>query len=140
MSVTAIVLTSDEALHIERCLGSIKAVAEKVLVVDSGSADDTIKMAESLGARVLKHRWLNYASQFNWALTQLDPATEWVLRIDADEVLTPRLREELERRLTKLGPDIDGVSFRRRIVFQGREIRHGGVGGVEVLRLFRYGR
>src|SRR5690606_11245352 len=108
-----------------------------VLVVDSGSTDDTRQRAERLDARVLVHPFVNHAAQFNWALTQLDPSTQWVLRIDPDEVLTPELRRNIAMLLPALGDDVDGVTFRRRIVFLGREIRHGGAGGVEVLRLFR---
>lgn len=113
---------------------------DEVIVVDSGSADDTRDIARRFGARVITHPFLNHATQFNWALTQLDPETQWVLRIDADEVLTPELRRNIAAVLPTLGDDVAGVSFRRRIVFQGREIRHGGAGAVEQLRLFRYGR
>ncbi len=140
MTITAVVLTLNEAQHIERCLASIAGVASAVFVVDSGSSDDTVRRAKAGGAQVVEHPFVNHASQFNWALTQLDPATQWVLRIDADEVLTPELREQIERRLPGMGQEIGGVSFRRRMVFLGREIRHGGVGNVEALRLFRFGR
>jgi glycosyltransferase involved in cell wall biosynthesis len=134
------VLTRNEEAHIERCIRSLDETATDILVVDSGSTDGTVEIAKSLGARVVANDWVNYATQFNWALTQLQPATEWVLRLDADEVLSPRLRTELAALLPTLGADVDGIIFRRRIVFQGREIRHGGVGGVRVLRMFRHGR
>lgn len=140
LTVTVVVLALNEAQHIERCLNSIEPVADLTVVVDSGSTDRTVALAEERGARVLQHRFVNHAAQFNWALTQLDASTRWVLRIDADEVLTPLLRDEIAARLPELGDDIDGVIVRRRIVFQGREIKHGGAGGVKVLRLFRYGR
>jgi glycosyltransferase involved in cell wall biosynthesis len=89
---------------------------------------------------VVQHAWVNYATQFNWALTQLDADTEWVLRLDADEVLTPELVAEIKSRLLNIGSEIDGFYCGRRMTFQGRMIRHGGVFPVRVLRLFRYGR
>jgi len=136
----AIIPAHNEEQHIRRCLDSVRGISSGALVVDSGSTDATVQVARSLGATVVSHPWTNYATQFNWALTQIDPATEWVLRIDADEFLTPRLREAIAALLPTLGDDVGGVTVRRRIIFQGREIRHGGVGNVRMLRVFRYGR
>lgn len=89
---------------------------------------------------MIQHAWVNQATQFNWALTQLDAETDWVLRLDADEVLTPELVAEIQARLPYIGPETDGLYCGRRMTFQGRLIRHGGVFPVQVLRLFRYGR
>ena len=140
MNVTAVILTFNEEQHLARCIASAKAVATDVVVVDCYSTDATLDIARAHGARVLQHAWVNHATQFNWALTQLGADTEWVLRIDADEVLTPALIEEIRTRLPGIGPEIDGVYWGRRMTFQGRLIRHGGVFPVRVLRLFRHGR
>lgn len=140
MKITAIVLTLNEARHLARCLESLYAVVDTILVVDSFSTDETVAIARAHGARVVKHPFVNNAQQFNWALTQLDSYTDWVLRIDADEVLTPELAGEIEERLPSLGLEIDGVFVGRRMAFQGRVIRHGGLFPLQVVRLFRYGR
>ena len=140
MNVTAVILTFNEEQHLARCIASVQAVATNVVVVDCYSTDATLDIARAHGARVLQHAWVNHAAQFNWALTQLGADTEWVLRIDADEVLTPVLIEEIRTRLPGIGPEIDGVYWGRRMTFQGRLIRHGGVFPVRVLRLFRHGR
>ena len=140
MNVTAVILTFNEEQHLARCIASVQAVATEVVVVDCSSTDATLDIARAHGARVLQHAWVNHAAQFNWALTQLGADTEWVLRIDADEVLTPALIEEIRTRLPDIGPEIDGVYWGRRMTFQGRLIRHGGVFPVRVLRLFRHGR
>ena len=140
MNVTAVILTFNEEQHLARCIASVQAVATDVVVVDCSSTDATLDIARAHGARVLQHAWVNHATQFNWALTQLGADTEWVLRIDADEVLTPALIEEIRTRLPGIGPEIDGVYWGRRMTFQGRLIRHGGVFPVRVLRLFRHGR
>ena len=137
MKLIAIVLTYDEARHLPRCLESIKAVTPHILVVDSFSTDDTVAIAASHGARVVQNRWINYARQFNWALSQLGDDIDWVLRLDADEYLTSELQDEICRRLPSLGEDIAGVCCGRRMAFQGRLIRHGGVFPIQIVRLFR---
>ncbi|MFN5513366.1 MAG: glycosyltransferase family 2 protein [Cyanobacteriota bacterium] len=140
--LSAIILTCNEEKHLVRCLNSVKCLTQplQIVIVDSFSIDETINIAQSHGTKLLQHPWLNYASQFNWALSQLPADTEWVLRIDADEYLTPELVEQIRQRLPEVGPEIDGIIFGRRMTFQGRLLRYGGVFPVKVLRLFRYGR
>ncbi|WP_374521564.1 glycosyltransferase family 2 protein [Hydrogenophaga sp.] len=140
MKLVAVILTFNEELHLARCIASLQGLASEVVVVDCFSTDATLDIATAHGARVIQRAWVNHAAQFNWALTQLDASTDWVLRIDADEVLTPSLVTEIERRLPEIGPEIDGVYWCRRMTFQGRLIRHGGVFPIRVLRLFRFGK
>ena len=140
MKVAAIILTLNEAQHLPRCLASLDGVVDQVLVADCYSTDDTLRIAGEKGARVVQQAWVNYASQFNWALTQLDADTDWVLRIDADEYLTTDLAAEIQAHLAGIGQEFDGIFCDRRMTFQGRLIRHGGVFPIRVLRLFRYGR
>ena len=138
--ITAIILTLNEQKHLARCIDSLRAVADQILIADCFSTDGTLDIAQAYGARVIQHKWVNYATQFNWALTQLDFDTDWVLRIDADEYLTPALVAEIQAQLPGIDPQIDGLYCSRRMTFQGRLIRFGGVFPVRVLRLFRYGR
>jgi len=140
MTLTAIILTFNEEKHLARCIESLAGLVDVIVVADCFSTDATRAIARAHGARVVQRAWVNHATQFNWALTQLDAGTAWVLRIDADEVLTPELAAALRARLPVLGPEIDGVTFGRRMTFQGRLIRWGGVFPVQVLRVFRYGR
>ncbi|MCF7996746.1 MAG: glycosyltransferase family 2 protein [Chromatiaceae bacterium] len=140
MKFAVVILTLNEERHLARCIGSLTGLAATVLVADCFSTDRTIEIAHDYGARVVQRQWVTHATQFNWALTQLDADTEWVLRIDADEVLTPDLVAEICERLPALGPEIDGAYVGRRMTFQGRPIRYGGVFPVQVLRLFRFGR
>lgn len=137
--LTAIILVRDEEKHIARAIGSIRGLAAQVLVVDSGSTDRTLEIARDLGAKVVFNPWRNYATQFNWALDQLSPGTGWVMRLDADEIVTPGLAEEVRTRLPGLAPDVVGVNMDRRMTFMGRQIRHGGVFPIRVLRIFRHG-
>lgn len=138
--LTVVILTLDEARHIERALCSVAPFATHCLVVDSGSTDDTAARARALGAEVLTHPFVNQARQFNWALDHLPQETEWVFRLDADEVVSPELASEIAARLPGLPDDIAGLTVQRRIAFLGRPIRYGGLFPAHILRLFRYGR
>ena len=140
MKLVAVILTFNEEIHLARCLASVKEIADEIVVVDCFSTDATLEIARSHGARVIQREWVNHATQFNWAITQLDADTDWVLRIDADEYLTPELIGQIKAGLSCVGSEIDGVICSRRMTFQGKLIRHGGVFPVRVLRLFRYGR
>lgn len=139
MNLTCLILTFNEEEHIARAINSVLGVASRVVVVDSGSTDRTREIAASLGAESLFHPWVNYATQFNWGVAQLPAGTDWVLRLDADEFLTPELSAEIATCLPRLDPSIDGIYVPRRMTFLRRPIRHGGVFPVFVLRLFRHG-
>ncbi|MBP9181994.1 MAG: glycosyltransferase family 2 protein [Fuscovulum sp.] len=140
MTLTVVILTRDEERHIARAITSVAPLAPRVVVVDSGSTDRTVDLARDLGATALSHPWKNYATQFNWALDQLPPDTGWVLRLDADEVVSAELATQIAELLPTLPPSVDGVTIGRRMSFLGRPIRHGGVFPIRVLRLFRHGR
>ncbi len=140
MKLVAVILTLNEERHLHRCLKSLKDVVDEAVVADCFSTDQTVEIARAAGARVIQHAWVSHASQFNWVLTQLPPDTDWVLRIDADEYLTQELAGQIKDRLSGLGPEVEGVNLRRRMAFQGRLIRHGGIFPVSITRLFRYGR
>lgn len=140
MSITVVILTKDEQRHIARAIGSVQGFADRIYVVDSGSTDGTIKIAQDLGATVLSNPWKNYATQFNWALDQLPEGTDWVLRLDADEIVSPDLAAQIAAKLPKVGPEVHGLFMHRRMSFLGREIHWGGIFPIRVLRLFRHGR
>lgn len=133
--LTVIILTRDEARHIGRAIASVRSVATRVVVVDSGSQDGTQAIACAAGATVLEHAWVNYATQFNWALDQIKDHSGWVLRLDADEVVTPQLAAEIAAGL----PPVAGLYLPRSMHFLGQPVRYGGVFPVRMIRLFRNG-
>jgi len=143
MNLTAIILTYNEELHLARCLESVLQLTPQVVVVDCHSTDRTLEIAESFGATVLQRAWDgSHSTQVNWALEQLKELpvqTKWVIRIDADEILTPQLIAKIQTTLPTIDSKINGVLCTRKIVFQGKLIRFGGVGNNRVMRLFRYG-
>lgn len=124
--VTAIVLTKNEEINLPDCLRSLEGFASRVVVVDSGSADRTVGIAEEGGADVYAHPFENYARQFNWALDNAGITTKWCLRLDADERLTPELRAELEELMEQHdSDDVNGVTMEAWLYFMGRKIKHG---------------
>ena len=141
MKLTVLVLTFNEELHLARCLQSILPLTKDIVVVDCFSHDQTIAIAKQYGARVLERAWENnHSTQVNWALTQLPADTEWIMRIDADEYLTPDLITQIKEVLPTLASDVEGLTCIRKMVFQGKLIEHGGVGANRVMRIFRYGK
>lgn len=139
MRLTVLILTKNEEMHIERCLASVHPFASQVLVVDSGSTDRTVELARAGGAEVLTNSWVNYATQMNWGIDRIPPETDWVMRLDADEVVTPDLAAEIMDQLSALESNVNGVYIPRRMYFLGRPIKWGGLFPVNVLRLFRHG-
>ena len=94
--LTAIILTKNEELNIEKCIKSVKNIAKRIVVVDSFSTDNTVAIAKSLGADIYQHEFENYGKQFQWAIDNTDVTTQWIFRFDADERLTEESAKELE--------------------------------------------
>ena len=139
--LTAIILTKNEELNISDCIGSIKDIAKRIVVIDSGSTDRTVEIAKSLGAEVYDHPWINYAKQFLYGLNETGIDTKWVLRIDADERLTEASRRELEGLINENNDtDINGIILRFEVTFLGRKLRHGGIYPFRKLLCFKYGK
>lgn len=134
--VSIVIPTFDEEVHVARAVRSGLALGP-VFVVDSESADRTRTIARESGATVVEHAWEGYAAQKNWALDNLDFHTEWVFILDADEVLTPALCEEV-RQLAEAA-DRPGYYVAREYFFLGRHLRHAWHYPDFQLRLFRLG-
>lgn len=138
-SVTVVILTFNEILHIERAITSLRGLVQRVVVVDSGSTDGTAEKAAELGADVYKRAWVNYADQFQWALDNTEINTEWTMRHDADEWFGPELVERLREKLAAMPDDVTTISIDRQHHFLGRWIKHGGRFPLTLLRLWRTG-
>lgn len=139
-SVTTIILTFNEEIHIARSIASAKAFSSDILVVDSFSTDRTVEIAKAAGARVMQNKFVNQARQFNWALDHGEVATDWILRLDADEIIGADLAKRINGDLAGLPGDVTGVTFDRRHIFMGRWVRHGGRYPLRLLRLWRNGK
>lgn len=143
-AITVVILTFNEHLHLRRAIESAKALTQDIVVVDSLSTDDTLAIARECGARILERAWENnHSIQFNWAIEQLtqDPhwQSQWILRLDADEIITPQLCEEIKAVLANPQPGLVAYDCQRSMVFMGRLLRFGGMSRNRILRLYRRG-
>lgn len=139
-ALTVVILTYNEERHIARAIGSVSGFAQRIVVVDSGSTDETMAIAKRLGAEVLENKWVNHATQFNWALDHIQFPTEWILRLDADEIVSKELAIQITENLKVAKAETLGFTVSRRMSFMGRPIRYGGLFPTAMLRLFRYGK
>ena len=139
LSISTIILTYNEERHIERCIKNAQQFSEHVYLVDSYSTDNTVSIAQRLGAIVYQNTWENnHAKQFNWGLTHLPISTAWVFRLDADEYLTKPLIIELHQEIPKVEESVSGIVFERKMFFLG-ELMNRGMVQMNMLRLFRLG-
>jgi glycosyltransferase involved in cell wall biosynthesis len=132
-ALSVAMVTLNEELNLARTLASV-AWASQIVVVDSGSTDRTVEIARSFGAQVIERPWPGFAQQKNFAIDQC--TCDWVLSLDADEELSPELQTEI-RTLLSGAPAHDAYFLRRRNLFLGRWIKHGGFYPDAKLRLFR---
>jgi glycosyltransferase involved in cell wall biosynthesis len=139
-SITVIILTYNETLHLARAIEHIAGFAKDIFVVDSFSTDETVDLARAHGAQVLQHPFQNHARQFEWALENVPVTTEWVMRLDADEIVEADLAREIVETLPQLPREVTGVNLNRKTIFQGKFIRHGGRYPLTLLRIWRRGK
>ncbi|MFA0754455.1 MAG: hypothetical protein IMHGJWDQ_002242 [Candidatus Fervidibacter sp.] len=122
MTVSVVVLTRNEAANIARCLKSVQW-ADEIVVVDAESMDETCKIAERMGARVIVHPWEGEGRQADFALAQA--RGEWVLMVDADEEVSPALASAIREVVKRSEPFVAYKVLRVDRVL-GRWLRHGG--------------
>jgi glycosyltransferase involved in cell wall biosynthesis len=122
VKITATIITLNEERNIARAIESLRC-ADEILVVDSGSVDRTVELAQNLGARVLEAGWRGYARQKNLATDQAEH--DWILSLDADETLSEALEAEIWS-VKKTGPAFDAYTMPRLARYLGRWIYHSG--------------
>ena len=149
VDLTVVILTKNEERNLRKCIESFRCIAKRFVIVDSFSTDKTELLCNDLdkelrkigsGLDFYKNKWVDYATQLNWGLTMTNITTEWSMRMDADEELTEDLADEINSGLDALPADINGVILRRRLIFMGRWIKHGGRYPEFLLRILRTGK
>jgi len=134
-TLTVALVTLNEAANLPRTLASVR-FANEIVVLDSGSTDGTVEMAEGAGARLIEEPWKGFARQKNSAIAHA--TGDWVLSLDADEEVSPELAREIEALLAGK-PEFSAYRIPRLNHFLGRPLRHGGYWPDPKLRLFRRG-
>jgi glycosyltransferase involved in cell wall biosynthesis len=138
--LSVLILTYNEERHVARAIESVSSFAHEVVIIDSFSTDRTVEIAGAYGARVMQNVWQNYAIQFQWGLDHMETESDWILRLDADEVIEPDLAARIRDELPELKPDVVGITLDRKHIFMGRWIRHGGRYPLTLTRIFRRGK
>jgi len=139
MPLSVVIVAQDEERTIGRVIEAVKPIADEVVLVDSGSSDRTIEIATELGARCQHQDWLGYAAQKNFAMALAK--NDWILSLDADEILTPELVAEIEQVLKN--PDAteyDGYLLPRVLYIGDTPVKHGGFYPDAQLRLIQRGK
>lgn len=140
MTLSVVVITHNEEANIGRTLASVQPLIQsegEIIVLDCGSTDTTASIAANFGAKVFHEAWKGFAAQKNSAIAKA--SCDWILSLDADEVVTEDLRGEIAAALSSPKPGINGYWIPRMNYIFGRWIRHGGFWPDPKLRLFRRG-
>ena len=143
-----IILTYNEEVNIKHTLESVKDWVGEIIIVDSFSTDKTLQICREYTNKIYQHPFENQAKQFNWTLDHVPITHEWIMRLDADEMVTPELAEEIydyladkDRESVRDPADgVTGIYLKRRVYFMGRWIRHGDYYPMWFLRIFRQGK
>jgi len=137
--ISLIILTYNEEANIAHPLESVKNWVGEIIIVDSYSTDRTLEICRKYTDRIYQHVFENQAKQFNWALDNVPISYDWVMRLDADETLPARLKQELADLVSSCEANVTGIYMNRRMYFMNRWLKHGGIYPHYILRVFRRG-
>jgi glycosyltransferase involved in cell wall biosynthesis len=138
-SLTAIVLTYNEEIHLQRCLDSLKGVCSEIVVIDSYSTDNTKEIAIENGARFYQNKFSNHANQLNWGIEFGNITTDWVIRVDADEYLSEVLAQNIKDHLVTMDVNVHGIRVKRLMYFFDKPLKKGGMYPIWHTKLWRNG-
>ena len=131
MNLSLVMIAKNEEKNIAKSLNSVKDLVNEIIVVDSGSTDNTIEITQQCGAKVFKRDFDSFSNQKNYALSLA--TNEWVLHLDADEVLSPELKQEIAQ--TIINTEYAGFFLVRTNFFLGKQMKHSGLAKEYRLRL-----
>ena len=132
-----IVLTFNEEQHLPRLLQSIAALNAPLFILDSGSTDQTLKIASTFGAQMKQNAFINHPKQWDYALKNFEINTPWIIGLDADQTVTPELFALLVNFKEEEHQDVNGIYFNRKNFFRGKWIKYGGYYPKYLLKMFR---
>ena len=139
--LTTVILTFNEEKNIANAINSVKSISKRIVIVDSFSTDKTVEIAESLGAEVIQHEFVNQAKQFIYAMNILDIKTIWIMRLDADEIISKNAAKEIEGICNiNINSDINGIVVRFEVNFLGKALKHGGIYPFRKMIVFKNGK
>ncbi len=133
-TLSVFLITRQEGKNLDKCLSSVKDIADEIIIVDSGSTDNTLEIAKKYGAKIFHKEFVSFTEQKNFSLNNCN--CTWALNIDADEYLTPALAKEIKKTLSQK-TDYDGYFLIRNNIFLGRQMKHSGIAAEARLRLVK---
>ena len=137
LPITAIILTYNEELNIEKCLSSLEGWLDEIIVLDSNSTDSTLKIVEKYTDKLFINKFETHSKQWKWALENLPISNDWVFGLDSDQSVSAGLKEKLIQLFANDIPGTDGYYVKRRQIFLGQWIRYGGYYPKYLLKLFK---
>ncbi len=132
--ISLVMITKNEEKNLAKSLDSVKDLVNEIVILDSNSTDNTIKIAEKYGAKIYSRKFDDFCTQKNFAMSLAQ--NEWILHLDADEILSPELKEEI--RYTVVNKDIvnyDGFYLTRANFFLGKRMKYSGIASEKRIRL-----
>jgi len=132
--LSVIIITHNEEENILRCILSVKDLADEILVVDSFSSDRTVEICNASGCKVISHEFEGYGQQKQFGVEQA--GNDWILSLDADEVVTDELKQEIRTLMQKEPIPHEGYQIPFSLFYMGRILRYSGTGNEFHLRLF----
>ncbi|MFD0795031.1 glycosyltransferase family 2 protein [Mucilaginibacter litoreus] len=134
-----IILTYNEEMHFPRLLASIANLNAEIFIVDSGSTDSTLQIAQNYNITTVYNRFENHPLQWDFALKNTPVKTPWVICLDADQIVTPELFDKLKAFTNEDYKDVNGIYFNRKNFFKGHWIKYGGYYPFYLLKMIRFG-
>lgn len=136
-----IILTFNEELHLPRLLHSLQGLNAPIYILDSGSTDQTLTIAQKYGAEILTNPFENHPKQWDFALRNFNLTTPWIIGLDSDHIISPELFTLLSNfKNSDIPSHINGIYFNRKNYFKGKWLRHGGYFPKYLLKMFRNGK
>lgn len=137
IALSAIILCRNEQKNIENCLKSIKDLCNEIIIVDSFSRDSTLEIVKKYTNIVYQHNYESHPQQWIWILNNINTKNEWIFALDADFVVTEKLKHILRRIPFTSDHRVDGYYVRHKQIFRGRWIKYGGCYPAYWLRIFK---
>ena len=119
LSIDVLMIVKNEEVYIGSAIDSVKAFAKNVIIVDSGSEDRTVEIAQSKGAIVVFHKFLDFGDQWNYAINALSTGSDWQMKLDPDERISEASIRELSSIISNAASEVAGISFTRQLQFLG---------------------
>ena len=136
MKLSVGIITYNEEQIIARTIDSVKNIADEIVIIDSNSTDKTVEIAKLKGAKVITQSWLGYGKQKNFMIDNC--SGEWILSIDADEIISEELAVEISEEIKKENNTVEVYELREKVVCFGKLIKHGGFSGRYKLKEYYY--